>query len=294
MSEALGERQLLRPVAGPGPEPADLRRAVARAADRAAALPASLRDTPEPRELSLDRLLAELEEAPLLFAIERDGTAVGLAALDHGLGAALVEAQTLGRLSATAAPPRPLSGTDAALARGFPDALLRELARSGDEHLSGWGDGLALAARWRDARAAAMGLAPGGYRCLRLSLDLGLSGRAGELVLAQRAAPGGAAPAADWRAAFREAVLPAPAALTAVLTRIAIPLDRLEAMAPGQMLPLAGADLGEVRLEGGGGAVVARARLGQINGNRAVRLEPRPAIDLGPLPAAAPALPGAP
>ena len=52
-----------------------------------------------------------------------------------------------------------------------------------------------------------------------------------------------------------------------------LPLKRVEGFAVGDVLPLPGVTVGSLRLEGPDDAPVAPARLGQVMGLRAVRLE---------------------
>nr|WP_245218473.1 FliM/FliN family flagellar motor switch protein [Rubellimicrobium aerolatum] len=82
-------------------------------------------------------------------------------------------------------------------------------------------------------------------------------------------------------------VLAAQVALDAVLHRLSLPLAEAEALHVGQLLPLPGVTVASVRLEGSGGVDLGSARLGQVAGMRAIRIEqpPPPALDQLPIPA---------
>ena len=101
-------------------------------------------------------------------------------------------------------------------------------------------------------------------------------------------APQAAPPApVDWDQVFQENVADAPACLEALLHRVPISLATAQSLQVGTILPLPGCTVNSVRLLSPDGQVVAQAKLGQIDGYRAVRLETAPAPQLGELPHAA-------
>jgi flagellar motor switch protein FliM len=61
-------------------------------------------------------------------------------------------------------------------------------------------------------------------------------------------------------------------ALQAVLHRAVLPLSRIRTLVPGQVLPVPAGALGALSVEGSDGRPVAHARLGQVDGWKAVRL----------------------
>ena len=73
--------------------------------------------------------------------------------------------------------------------------------------------------------------------------------------------------------ALRNAVQDAPAELDAVLTRMMMPIHKIEAFEVGQVLNLAGTTVGSVTLTEPGGDIVTTARLGQVAGKLAVRVQ---------------------
>jgi flagellar motor switch protein FliM len=228
----------------------------------------------------LDDLLSRLEPGLMLLGVERGGMA-GLVALDAEARAAVAEAQTLGRPSAQPAEPREPTAVDAALALPLAQAFLEEAAvATAGTRLDGWVGAARAAARLPSARDAALALPDGEYRAVRLTIDLGVGGRQGLCLLllpvALRQAGATEAAEAGWRDGLEEQVMAAPAEVTAVLHRLRLPLGEADGLDVGQVLALPGVTVASVRLEGPGGAEFGRARLGQVAGMRAVRLEAPP------------------
>ena len=173
-----------------------------------------------------------------------------------------------------------LTEADAELSRPLIDGFLHELAESGAgvpllQQLAALEPGRTLP----EARSVGLVFDPGQYRIWRLPVFIGGSDRKGEVAIALRRgddgrrAEDGAAPHRDWQDSFREAVRNAPAELDAVLCRLELSLATAEALRIGQVLALPGVTVTSVQMEGPGGARMMSARLGQMAGRRAVRLE---------------------
>jgi flagellar motor switch protein FliM len=128
-------------------------------------------------------------------------------------------------------------------------------------------------------------LADGQYRAVRLTLDLGAGPRQGLLVLLHRLAPPPSDPRPDDASDITVApqVLAAHATVSAILHRLHLPLSEAEALTAGQILPLPGVTVASVQLQAGG-FDLGPARLGQMSGRRAVRLEQPVPPQLGDLP----------
>ena len=225
-----------------------------------------------------------------------------LVALDPEARAATAEVPTLCRVSATPSEPRSVTAADAALARPLLAVLLSEIEEAtAGTTLAGWLRGPRLAARLPGAREAAMLLPDGPYRVVRLTLDLGMGGRQGLAILLLRIA----VPQTDLAVQDAAApptvgphVLGSQAMLDAVLHRLRLPLTEVEGFQVGQLVALPGVTVASVRIEAGG-ADLGPARLGQVAGMRAVRIEEplSPRLDgIGSLPEPGPAglLPGDP
>ncbi|WP_342071683.1 FliM/FliN family flagellar motor C-terminal domain-containing protein [Yoonia algicola] len=247
---------------------------------------------------TLDDMLATLGADLMLVGLERDGVLSGLIALDMEMRAAVLEMETMGAVLGRPAEPRAPTRTDKVLCepllgnflQAFPGAVL-------GTPLEGWMDGTCAGEKIESARAAGLVLADCAYRIVRMSVDLGVADRRAMLVIALPLIEEAATPElvppppVDWERTFRENVSDATACLQALLYRAPISLAAAQSLQVGTVLPLPGCTVRAVRLLSPDGCVVAQAKLGQIGGYRAVRLEPAPAPELGDLPHAAIATP---
>lgn len=263
----------------PPPTPARvLRIALTRAAERAAGLSITALGVSDDR-VALADLLARLEDGWLFLGLD-GGAGTGLCAIDPGFLAAVTEMQMRRKLSAAPPDPRPLTGADAALAEPLVAAMLAEVrAAAGGTALDGWVDGWQPGPRLADLRALGLVLPERDFQLIGLSVWLGAGDRQGQMLIAlpeaSSAPPAAdrAAQAAAWAAAFQDNVLAAPASVTAILGRLRLPLAEVQGLVPGAQLALPGVRLTAVRIEGPDGRIVARGRLGQSGGMRAVRIE---------------------
>lgn len=233
----------------------------------------------------LARALDLLPEHGLVAALEDQGGHRGIVAISHGAVDALVEVQTTGFVEERDLPPRPVTRIDEALSRDFVDLALaafsHETEGAADRDWPGrmsYGSGIA------DRTQLTLLLPEQPYHVLSADFRLGAGGRraATATLVVPRISSGvaGAADAPqpeDWRAALEEELAQAPLCLEAVLLRTARPLHELHSLAPGDLIHFAASDLAEVRLEAPGGRCVFTGRLGQIEGQRALRLGVTPA-----------------
>ncbi|MEZ5911730.1 MAG: FliM/FliN family flagellar motor switch protein [Paracoccaceae bacterium] len=285
----------LRRKLGSAPQPAGeqsvatraLRIALARAADRAANLPLEVR-TLDSQRRGLGEVLDNLPERAMNIVLEGPGEALGLLALSPGLTSALIEQQTMGRVSRTEPEPRRPTRTDAALVADFVESLCREFetALDGDPAL-GWAGGFHYASFLDDPRPLGLLLDDALYRLFPVNVELGNGARQATLILALPAEgrghfatavgaePPDAGAARSWQEDMRDAVLASEARLDAVLARMTIPLDAVLGLKPGDMVPVATSALDRIVLETGG-RHLAEGRLGQHKGNRALRLTRAP------------------
>lgn len=248
--------------------------------------------------------------ALIVFLQGRAG-ACGVAALDAPLLASVLEARTTGAVGPGPVTERVPTQTDAILARGFLDATLTEIAGRLEEHPGwDWLCGYHPRDRVPEAHRLPYLLPDLPYAAIRAEVDIAAGVRRGALTLvlpqaaASRALPRPAPvtgprdaaeqPGSDgaaWRAAMRLRLGESPAGLDAVLCRLTLPLSEVEALVPGSVLTFPRATLGRVALLAADGSEAGRARLGQSEGKRAIRIDVQT-----PLPAAAsgdtaPALP---
>lgn len=252
-----------------------LRRALTRAAELGLHLPLSVRGVEE-QVLDRDTLLTRLEPGRLYVSLDREGAPPGLITLDFQLLSALIEVQTLGQVFDKIAKDRKLTRTDAAVAMPLIDGTLNGFdqliqGQEGAQPLAGYHFGT-----WqKDLRMVQASLPDGNYTLFRLSVILGHGERSGEMSLALPVTPEPVAPPEEpdaRRPSLRDEVLDAPARLETVLHRQEMNLDQIAALKPGDVLTLPLRCLSEVRLHTGDRQTVASGVLGQIGGNRAVRL----------------------
>jgi len=289
MTAQLAHDVLRRMVASPPPAPEDvpitssraMRLALTRAADKAHGLIINVEGLRE-ETLPLDEMLSVLEPELMLVGMYDNGDLLGLCALDLNFRAALLEVQTVGKILPVAPEARPATGTDARLSETFLITLLRHMAETTPRTpLDGWGQGLHPDGKVATTRAAGLILPERDYRVIRMSLDLQVADRQGELVMALpviNTAPPPPPPevAADWSEQFQRTINAAPARLVARLHTFKLPLHVAETLKVGQVLPLQGCTVSSVRLVAPDGTNVATARLGQSGGMRAVRVEKGP------------------
>lgn len=242
----------------------------------------------------LDGLLEGLGDELMLVGLERDGHLAGLIALDMQLRAAVLEMQTVGSVIAAPAELRQPTGTDKIMCEPLLLALLNAMPGAmGGTEWDGWIDKCRLGSRIGSARAAGLALRDCDYRVLRLTVDLGVADRQGVVLVAlpPLVQSVGTEPEVvddlDWGTLFRNAVSESPATLTAHLHRFSIPLGKARALHIGQVLPLPGCNVHSVQLLSPDGKKVAQAKLGQLGGMRAVRIEPAPSPQMSELAAGA-------
>lgn len=267
-----------------------MRRAMSRAADDSVGLITSILGIAE------DKATAEelIDEGPKDWVVlglrqSHNPGLAGLFLIDPALRSALIDMQTMGNLLPPAAKERPVTGTDATLSVPFAAALLLELEEQGfaaraDVQTAGYDIGPI-----QDLRTAGLVLRPGDYKTWRLTLQLGGTEAQGELMFALRPTEIlGAEPDMQdgaFAAAFRRVVEEAPTEMDAVLARLKTTLGAAEAFEVGQLVPLHGTTVGSVKLCGPSGETLASARLGQVSGKRAVRVE-APQIEMAEIQAA--------
>ena len=249
---------------------------------------------------SLAELLDEIPEGGLYALLEGPQEAQGVMVLDARLMGALIEQQTAGALAPGGAVARRPTRTDAALCADWIDrvlAALQEVFAEAPE--ASWLTGFGFSSHLPDARPLALMLEDEPYRLLDFRLDIGSGARkgGGKLILPAlgRAPEGrparaeggeGASPDArrDWSGRIEAQVMEAEVTLRAVLHRREMTIGEVLALEAGGVLTLPASAIGALRLEASDGSAVARGKLGQSGGLRAVRLsdaeeEAAPAAD---------------
>ena len=233
--------------------------------------------------LSLAEMLDLPEEQALLAVLNGPAEGLGLVALSPPVLAALVEMQTMGRVSHVDAPARRPTRTDATMAVAFIDQVMIELEMALAQEMDViWAGGFRYASFLNDPRPLGLLLEDTAYRVFRIEVDLAMGAKRGTMLLALPAAGRGNPPerrgaaepdpGAAWAASMERTVMATPAQLQAVLHRITIPLSAVMALQVGDLVPLPMSGVEKLRIEGSGGQRLATGRLGQTRGYRAVKL----------------------
>lgn len=281
-------------------DPADLERehvlhmAFSRAAERAMKLPLRVQSCTAAVRSSAE-IAESLPDNGLLLLTEGPEAGVGLVVVAPDALSCLIEVMTTGHLRDHAAPARRPTRTDAAMAAGFVDAVLADIATLFAESPDiTWAGGFSYASHLPDPRPLALLLEEPGYRTYRLHLNFGVPDgphgdlRRGEVILVYPAIGRGPGPRAvlagdaephgaearnqAWAQDLERAILPVTTEIAAVLARVTLPLSMVLRLEPGQSLTLPPGALQAVQLEGKGDVVLCFAQLGQADGRRALRM----------------------
>lgn len=223
-------------------------------------------------------VLDQIPGDALLLLLDGPHGARGAMTLDAGVITSLIEAQTMGQVLARPAMTRGMTRTDAAMAAPLVDGVLTRLGTHLVDHPDAyWASGYRYGAMMEDGRSLGLSLTNPDYHVFRLTLDIGPGARVGEMTLALPclANPADQLSAPDLATAsqqFQGRVLDAPVRLDAVLCRVFLPLSQVSRFKAGDLLPLSTDASREITVETVGRRPVALARLGKIDGLRAVRL----------------------
>lgn len=273
-----------RPASAEGAPGADRgwRLALARATRDAMTLDIDFRRLSILRQ-NLAEILETVPERALLALLDGPAGGLGVIMLSPDVTAAMIEMQTLGRLSAQPPAARKPSRIDAAMVAGVIDRALVGLDETlADEADLCWAGGFRYASWLEDARPLGLMLEEDGYRVLSATIALGDAGREGQVILVLPAEGRGERPAVTsdpqssaaplFAQALQAQVMQADCRLDAVVGRLTMPLRQVMDLAVGETLVLPSAALDAISLETIEGRRVAGARLGQHRGMRALKL----------------------
>lgn len=224
--------------------------------------------------LRVDRAIAKIGDNCLLIILENEHGRCGLVAIDREIVTGLIEVQTLGKVTRFPTDSRAFTPTDAAMMAPLLDAALPRFASmlAGQPemaHLQGYGFGALV----EDVQTAGLALDAEQYHLTTFDVSLAQDTRTGGMLFLFPELPKSADQDKPTRQGRHEAILKlVPARMQAVLTRIHIPLDKAQALRPGDVLPISPQAVTSATLVVQGGHVAARGKLGQMNGFRAVRI----------------------
>ncbi len=278
------KRRMLRPASGPSPATAAgigriWGNAVARVAEDRLGLPVEA-GSASIAGAGIAGFLSAISSNAMLLRLDGRSGAQGLALVGSDAVAALVEMHTMRRLRQTAPDPRPPTRTDAAIVSPILDEALAMLTASADDGLvPKWAAGWSVAAFAPDPRPLGLTMPDIAYRRITLPLIFGLD-RARSSDLSLLVPDGGAGiglprpdePPENWQERLGRAAMPAPAEVRGVLWRLRMPLAAVIALKTGDSLTILEDAIDAVRVEAADGRCLAVGRLGQLRGDRAVRL----------------------
>lgn len=213
----------------------------------------------------------------LLVLLDGIAGATGLIMVDREVMTAMTEVQTILQVTAMPIEDREITQTDAAMMAPLIDGALSRF----ESNLKGHPDlvqlsGFRFGAMVEDARTAGLLLDAARYRIFRVALDLGGGKRLGDLqiLLPEREIATDPEPEIEQGPGPHEQRLSlVPAQIDVVLCRVRMSLHKATNLKPGDLLELPADALTDAELMVGQKHRMARGKLGQINGFRAIRLE---------------------
>ena len=222
-------------------------------------------------------VIAALGPCDLTYAMKSDEGPPGLCSVSAGLLSGLIEVRVSGRVSNADTPDRVPTRTDGVVASDIVDrwvSTARAEARAQDI-----ADRLPFRDYFRSdsllgGRNAELALDPGEFRTLQIELNLSGGAKSGSLffaIPAARAKNRGAE--GNTAEEFRCAVIQNEARLNVILARLPRSIAEVRRMAVGDVLEIPIETLRAVTVEGMDGTAVATGRLGQLGGQKAVRVE---------------------
>ncbi|MDP5220309.1 FliM/FliN family flagellar motor switch protein [Ruegeria sp. 2205SS24-7] len=224
-----------------------------------------------------DLLSTHLEEQRLMLVLGEPGGLTAAICVDRQATAAMIRYQTIGEVGSQPPDERPFTETDAALLAPLAEQVLVEAGA-----LLGEAEEWLCLQRYRfesrQKKISDLVLAMGQehYRLCDLVVDIGHGACQGQItvVLPDEVEEQDAQPseAASQPAGLERNFGLMRTELRAVLTRLHVPLSVLSGLKPGDTLPLESCPLDEAELLTIDGRALARARLGQCRGMRALRL----------------------
>jgi len=227
-------------------------------------------------ELDQDGAAAALTGAGLLVLLDGPDGAVGGVLLDRELLAGLIEVQTIGRVTKLPADTRELTHTDAAMMTPLIDGCLRRFVTNLEGHpMAADAQGFRFGVMMSDVRSLSLLLDAVEYSVFRVTLDLADGTRQGEMVMVLPASPAPeeeTPPDPDSAGEHEDLMRLVPAEVRAELAPVSVPVSRLSALKPGDIITLPDGALRSARIVAGSGHVVAQVQLGRMDSLRAVRL----------------------
>ena len=228
-----------------------------------------------------------LGETDLLCLLEDDRGRIGAAAIGADIVGGLIQQQTMGKVDASDGKHRPMTATDAAMCAPLLDGVFERVTPMLEvdaerEIVSSFRFG----ARLEDARNLEMALELPEYFVVRLTLDLAIGARQGELKLILPMGDLVSSENLDGSDEDAEVVpdgpqmsdvaMGLPVELNMVLCKFSVELAQAEQFAIGDAVRLPPNTFPETEIVTDTGSTIGLGVLGQVNGIRALRLKRSP------------------
>lgn len=213
--------------------------------------------------------LQDMDKVRLPYVLRTQGGQAGLFVIDGVLIDSLIEQQILGKVMPTPRLDRPITAIDAGLSEGFVRATLAGLT-SASGHLSG----LTTKGPQQDRAALRLELGEGSYDILSASIDLGPGIKTGSFevwIPAEQTRQTAATPSLP-NPLLAKVLNDCPIELGAVMSGCQASAQQLMTLEVGTVFQMSATALTNISVLDCNENVVARGRLGQLNGLRAVRV----------------------
>lgn len=219
------------------------------------------------------KALAQIPDISVPILLEGPKESKGLIIFDGALVDGLIEQQTLGRISSAPRVDRPVTAIDAALSAGFATSVITQLSNL----CSGRHDAAALAGftcgePQTDRAALSLLMSRKSYDVLRLTLDLGPGLKTGQAQLMFPAAPRAKRAPVKINPKMVAVLQDSPLQLQVYLPPVRLSVKTMLGLTKDSTISLPDNILASARLEVANKMILGQGRLGQLNGNRAIRL----------------------
>lgn len=251
-----------------------LRLALARAARDIFELPVSVIGATQGRD-SLESVPGRLKEENLLLHLDGPGRAIGALSVNRSFMTALIQQQTIGKVTGGEPAERAYTSTDAALVAPLVDEMIKRAADLSEKPAdTECFRGFRFGTRVVDLRAMMLLLEAERFRCFDLTVEFngGVSQGQMLLILPEPVVVAQKKTADSETISMKEAVSSARADLNAVICRLTLSLNELSNLRIGDTLALKDPNLAHADLVSITGTRISTARLGQAGGLRAVRI----------------------
>lgn len=235
---------------------------------------------------SHDACIDMMDDVALLVLLDGPQGRVGAAMIDAGLVGGLIQQQTMGRVVPAMGDPRPMTETDAAMCAPMLDALFEMAANAvEDEADKTLLRGYTFGVRAEEPRLVAMALEQPEYRVIRLTLDQARGARQGDLVLFIPPVPGpdgggledtDDVPTESGSHTLTDVVMHLEAELMVQLCHVRMNLSDLTRLSAGDTLLLPPGTFPKTRIIAQSGKCLGTGTLGQIAGQRALKIDREP------------------